>query len=444
MAHSTLTVSDFQYRQAFRSLIPARLCREAIQATTRRSMRQRLLPPWLLLPLLIVWFFRPEARLSFIARWFHSSSRSLPSDPSLYRARARLGWRPLRWLRHRLVRFLAEPQQDCDAFYQGHRLLAIDGTILTVADTQANDRCFGRSRNQHRHSGYPLARVVALAELATHALIRWVTRTYRRSEQNLAMRLLPHVPPGALLLADRGFHCYDWWHLANQRHFELLLRVKKGPKFLAETRCSDGSVLSWVSPRRGKNKKQRQIRVRVIAYEWTDEKGKVHTSRLLTSLLDCQLHPARTLVNLYHRRWEQEGIFREIKSQLTSRTTQIRAEEPLRVLQEIEGLLMGHYVLRWVMLQAAREKGIPAVEVSFRGAVRIVQLRLRSMPKKPQARKKWWQEVLKAMGNERVEKRRGRRCPRVRKVTRSHWPVKKPSDQEQPPVSFQITPHPLC
>jgi hypothetical protein len=86
MAHSTLTVSDFQYRQAFRSLIPPGLCRQAIQATARCSIRQRLLPPWLLLPLLIVWFFRPDARLSFIARWFHSSSRALPGDSSLYRA----------------------------------------------------------------------------------------------------------------------------------------------------------------------------------------------------------------------------------------------------------------------------------------------------------------------------------------------------------------------
>jgi hypothetical protein len=250
------------------------------------------------------------------------------------------------------------------------------------------------------------------------------------------MRLLHHVPAGSLLLGDRNFHCYDWWHLTPQRPFELLLRVKKGPKFLAEERCPDGSILRYVYPRRGPNQNQRKVRVRVIAYEWTDEKGKVHASRLLTSLLDSPLHPAMTLVNLYHRRWEQEGIFKEIKSQLASRPTQIRAEEPLQVLQEIDRLLMGHYVLRWIMLQAARQQGISPVEVSFSGTVRIVQLRLRSMPKKSRERKKGWQELLRAIGNERVEERRGRRCPRGRKVTRSHWPVKKPPDQERPTVSF--------
>ena len=207
--------------------------------------------------------------------------------------------------------------------------------------------------------------------------------------------------------------------------------MQAGPKFLVDQVLGDGSYLSWVYPRRGKGKKGRAIRVRVITYTWTDEKGKVHTSRLLTSLLDAARHPAGVLVDLYHRRWEQEGVFREIKSALAGRVTQVRAQDPLLALQELEGLLLGHFVVRWVILQAAREKGVSPVEISFTGTLRILQTRLGAMPESPGGRMGWWRRLKEAIGRERLQKRRQRRCPRKKKVTRAAWPTKKKEDEER-------------
>ena len=93
--------------------------------------------------------------------------------------------------------------------------------------------------------------------------------------------------------------------------------------FVVDPVLGDGSFLSWVYPRRGKRKKAHAIRVRVIAYTYTDEKGEAHTSRLLTSLLDAARHAAAVLVDLYHLRWEQEGVFEEIESTLSGRVTQV-------------------------------------------------------------------------------------------------------------------------
>ena len=61
---------------------------------------------------------------------------------------------------------------------------------------------------------------------------------------------------------------------------------------------------------------------------------------------------------------------------LAGRVTQARAQDPLRAMQELDGLLLGHFVVRWVILQAAREKGIAPVEISFAGTLRILQTRL--------------------------------------------------------------------
>ncbi len=428
MSHSTFRIREHQYRLAFRQLFPTRLLRRAV-ASRRRPTRQRQLPLYLLLSLLLTWFFRPEVDLPFLVDMQWPSHRRRPTDSAIYRARQRLGWQPLRWLRRQVLHLLACPHRDPYAFYQGRRLLALDGSTFTVADTPANARTFGRARNQHGPSGYPLARLVALCELGTHALIDWLVRGYSRGETELAQRLWRRVPAGTLLLADRNFHSFDLWQSAQDRRHDLLLRVQRGPKFPVLAVLCDGSYLSYVRPRRGKNKRARQIPVRVIVYQWRDEQGVLQQARLLTSLLDAVPHPATTLVPLYHQRWEHELVFKEIKQQLGARPMQIRAHDPLRVCQEVESLLLGHFTLRWAMLQAARQAGVPATTLSCLRCLRIVKTQLARLPKRPVRRRRawrrWWEELVEKLGRQRLRPRKGRRCPRVRKVTRSHWPVKK-------------------
>jgi hypothetical protein len=427
MTHSTQTVSNYQYLRAFRELFPTRLLRRAV-AASGRATRRRLLPLSVLLGLLLTWFFKPLMRLPALLRWLSHACQRTPSEAAVYQARGRLGWAPLRWLREHVVRPLACRQRDPSAFYHSWRLLALDGTTLTVADTPANARSFARAGNQHRPSGYPLVRVVGLCEVGTHALLDWVVRSYRRSEVDLARRLLRRVPPDALLLADRNFHSFELWQTAQAGGYPVLLRVQKGPNFPVRRVLPDGSALSVVRPRRGPNKEGRAIVVRVLRYQWTDEKGRVQQSRLLTSLLDAAAYPAAELVALYHRRWEQELVFGEVKGQLAGRPMHIRAQEPLRVCQEVEALLLGHYTVRYVILQAARRAGVPAVQLSFRDSLRVLEVRLARIPKRPRGTRwwsRWWHELLTELGRQRQRPRRGRRCPRVRKVTRSHWPVKK-------------------
>jgi len=438
MTHSTFDISDFQYLQAFRQLLPRRLLQQAVRSACHVRTRLRCLPAYLVLSTLVAWFFYAPAKLPFIVGWLCRQPKRLPSDSALYQARARLGWGPLRWLCRRVLRPLADPARDPSAFYDGWRLLAVDGTTFTVADTPANERTFGRAGNQHGGSGYPLMRLVALCEVGTHALLRWITRSFRVGEQTLAARLWPQVPPGALLLADCNFHSYALWLAAAGGGWDVLLRVQAGPKFAVDQRLRDGSYLSWVYPRRGKNKKARRLRVRVITYSWTDEHGTSHTARLLTSLLDAAQHPARVLVDVYHRRWEQEGVFREIKAALAGRVTQVRAQEPLRALQELDGLLLGHWLVRAVILEAARQKKVPPVTISFTGTLRVLRYRLGALPETPGRWRRWWQGILEAVGREKVQRRRRRRCPRKKKVTRMAWPAKRREDKEKPIPMFVI------
>jgi hypothetical protein len=160
--------------------------------------------------------------------------------------------------------------------------------------------------------------------------------------------------------------------------------------------------------------------IRVIRYCRTEANGTVHESRLVTSLLDAATEPASERVKLYHTRGEEERAFGERKTQLDARVTHIRAHDPLCAMAELDGLLLGHGVVRWAMVRAARAAGVAPVALSFVGALRVFKARLGERSCGPS----WWRAVPAERGQQRRPKRGTRQCPRVRKTTRSHWPVK--------------------
>ncbi|MGZ3318931.1 MAG: IS4 family transposase, partial [Isosphaeraceae bacterium] len=65
-----------------------------------------------------------------------------------------------------VVKPLATPQTP-GTFYHGLRLMGIDGTVLDVPDTPANEALFGRSSGGRGDSAFPQVRKVSLVELGT-------------------------------------------------------------------------------------------------------------------------------------------------------------------------------------------------------------------------------------------------------------------------------------
>jgi len=78
---------------------------------------------------------------------FKAARRLLPGDwdpdrSALCKARRRLGPAPVRLLFQRLARPLAQPHTP-GAFYQGWRLVCLDGAVYNVPDSPANAAAFG-------------------------------------------------------------------------------------------------------------------------------------------------------------------------------------------------------------------------------------------------------------------------------------------------------------
>lgn len=404
---------------ALRHFLATDLLRHAL-AFAGHPARARTLPAPFVLLVGVAAFLQGGLGLPRTLAWLGFGHRcAAVSDQAVYQARRRLGWRPVWWLRHHALGWLAAVRRDPAAFYRGRRLVAVDGTTLTVADTPRNTPVFGKSRNQHKASGFPLLRLVALCEIGTRAVVRWVARPYRVSEQKLLPRLLPHVPPGALLLADRNSHSWNVWAAAKRAGFSLLLRVQSGLRLPVLERFADGSSRSRVLPRRGRGKKARALPVRVIECRITIG-PRTSGYRLLTAPLDPTDAPARELVDVDARRWEVEAAFAEFKGQLAGRTTHLRAGHPRAVMAELDALLIGYCAVRRPALTSARRAGADPLALSFGQAVQTIRS---AMPLPRRAEAGMYREVAR-----RRNGRRKRSSPRCRKVVRCAWPVKKPGD----------------
>ncbi len=296
--------------------------------------------------------------------------RSRLSASGLSGRRQELGSQGLQGLLHECCQVLAQPQQMPSAFFGRYRLMAIDGTVFSTADTAANDAAFGRSSNQYGPGAYPQVRCVLLAECGSHAVVELEIDRYDVSEVHGAHRVVEEVGPDMLVLVDAGITSGGFFEHVRARRAHVLGALEAGAweHLPRQRRLADGSVLAWVPPTRGvQYPMQRGMWVRLISYRVTDERlgelGQVY--RLVTTLLNPRLAPALELIGLYHERWEIELVIDEIKTHERVQRKVLRSKTPEGVRQELYGIFLAHYAVRVLLAEAAAEAELDPDRLSF-------------------------------------------------------------------------------
>jgi len=250
----------------------------------------------------------------------------------------------------------------------------------------------------------------------------------------MAHYLARFLEENMLLLWDRGFLSYALLGDVRQRRAHLLGRVKKNLIFKPLRRLSDGSYVAKIYPSpRHRDRDEEGVEVRIIEYTFDDRgrSGSGEKHRLLTTLLDAGRHPAKRLIVLYHERWEEELTIDELKTHQRERPV-LRSETPAGVVQEIYGLLLGHYVIRKLMYEAAAASDCAPRELSFVNTLKILRCRLPEAPRSPRGLERWYQGLLTEVAEERLEPRRNRINPRVIKRKMSNWAKKQGKHRKFP------------
>ncbi len=359
--------------------VPASIIDQVLHETNRHSERERALPARFMVYFVMAMalfvqdsYLEVQRKLFAALRWLSLADwiDVGAGKGAITMARQRLGREPLQRLFERVARPMAG-ERTRGAWYRGRRLVAWDGTTVDLADEPEIEAAFGRPEGGAA-GACPQMRLFALVETGTRIVFGVTGGPLRTGELDLARRLLGHLQPGMLCLADRGMVSGRLWRDAVATGADLVWRVRSNQKFACQHRLRDGSFLSEMSvdstdPAAG------TVPVRVIEYTLTGIAGTKPVYRLITTLRDEQAAPAPELAALYHERWEAETTFSEIKVRLPGQRLMLRSRSVELVWQELYGLALTHFALRELMHEAALVGDCDVDRLSFTNTVKIVQ-----------------------------------------------------------------------
>lgn len=427
---------DFVVEALSKDLDPE-LVRRVLRDTGRESKRRRSLPAEF-----TVWFvimmgiYRRVSYANLLEKlddtWWtrkHWKTKKPPTTCAVTKARDRIGVEPLARLYEETAdNWVEQTEGKCVA---GRRVYALDGSTMKTPDTPENGKFFGYPGAGRGKAAYPQMRLMLLNDVGVRIVKRMRYGPYRTGEMTLARELLPEIPPRSILLMDREFLAYDFLWDIDQQGEKFVVRQKDNIKLKVIRVLGLGDELveaeipRYYRSRRPDMPKKWLLRRITYRVEGADE-----DFRLLTNLTESEEVKKEELRGLYHDRWEEETTLDEIKTHLcdcatVNRAVVFRSENPERVIQELNGIMIAYNSIRKTMAEAAREKTVSPRRLSFVASVERIReaiwdmMRMQSdeLPMR-------FRRMFHVIARTYTPPRPGRRYPRAVKIKMSKYPLK--------------------
>jgi hypothetical protein len=346
-----------------------------------------------------------------------------PNTASYCNARARLPVAVLRSLAKHTARQLHDSLPD-EWKWHGRSVFIVDGSHVSMPDTEANQASYPQPEVQKPGLGFPLARLLVVLSLASGACLDLAMAPYAgkgTGETTLLRKMYGLLQRGDVLVADALFDNYFLvWEL-RQRGIELVARVQAervGSQTVESS--SDSDIIAWRRPGcpRGMSWETylsypETMTMRQVSVDARDKNNRAKQFKVITTILDVSIDGVQ-IGALYERRWDGEVDLRSIKSIM--KMAILRCKTPEMVEKEIWAYLLAYNLLRTVMAVAAKENGVEPRKISFKGAKQVLTAFAPKLEAaRPEQRAELVDALLKAVAYHRVGNRPGRWEPRARK-----------------------------
>ncbi len=307
--------------------------------------------------------------------------------------------------------------------WHGRAVKLVDGTGISMPDTEENQAVYPQPSTQAEGVGFPLARLVGVICLSTGAVIDAAMGPHAgkgSSELGLLRRLGTAFSPGDVMLAD-AFYC---------NYFLIAALIASGVDVLFEqngARHTDfrrgtavGSRDHLVHWAKSKTRPEWMSAEQYAEFpdELTVREVKVDGQILVTTMLDARKVRKGALDKLYARRWNVELDLRNIKTTLGMEV--LRCHTPSMIEKELWVNLLAYNLIRLLMAQAACNAGMHPRELSFKHTVQLwtewTSQRLGSNSEAHNA------TLFRLIAQLKVGNRPGRIEPRVRKRRPKPYP----------------------
>jgi hypothetical protein len=291
---------------------------------------------------------------------------------------------------------------EADSKWRGHGVWIIDGSSFSMPDTPELQKAFGQPGNQKRGCGFPVAKFLALFDLATGMLLRVEPAPLRSHEMSRCAVATTGLTPGDIALGDRGFCSFTHLAMLLNRKLHGVFRahqrqiidftpgrpggpgdkrkrpnavIRPNSRWVRSQGNSDQVVIcykpkvkpTWISKEEYASLPD-EITVRELRYNVHTPGYRVSEVTLVTTLLDALDYPASELADLYFRRWQVEVYFRDLK--ITLKMDVLKCETVDGVLKELAVFALAYNLMRSVAGESAKVQGVARDRVSVIDTVR--------------------------------------------------------------------------
>lgn len=353
------------------------------------------------------------------------------------RARGRLPMQMVMALTRESGRVLSARARRCWR-WRGRTVKLVDGSTISMADSEANQSCYPQPCNQAPGVGFPLARLLAVICLSTGAVMDAAMGPCEgqgNSELGLLRSLGAVFCAGDVVLADALFCNYFLIATLQCAGVDVLFEQHGGR--ITDFRRGQAlgtrdHLVHWRKPAarpQWMSLEQYQAFPETLTVREVEVEGRV----LVTTMLDQPRLSKGELAELYARRWQVELDLRNIKTTLGMEVLSCRT--PQMVVKEMWVHLLAYNLIRLLMAQAAAAAEVHPRELSFK---HTVQLWTEWTSRRPCSAAAHTADLFRLIAQIKVGDRAGRIEPRMRKRRPKPYPwLKVPRAQARSQIATQ-------
>lgn len=268
--------------------------------------------------------------------------------------------------------------------WKQRRVCLVDGTSMTMPDTEENQKDFPQLSSQKSGLGFPICRLVGVTCLASGALLSAAMGRFNgkgNDEQSLLRSIQDNFEPGDIVMGVAFFATYFFIAEMQARGVDILMEQhgsrQRVTDFEQGKSIGKKDHLIVISKPKNRPNWMSQERYDAAASSLTFREVKV-AGKILITTLNCSKYAHKSeLRKLYSQRWSIELDIRDIKT--TMGMNILSCKTPDMVIKEIWIYLLAYNLIRLLMAQSAMLAEINPRNISFKHCLQLWQSGLQAL-----------------------------------------------------------------
>ena len=255
--------------------------------------------------------------LSFLKR--KDIAQETFSKSAFVQARKKIKPEVFKHLNQRIIEEFYKDNSGVLRQFDNLRILAMDGSRLTLPFTKELEEIYGQTKNQ-TNSYIVQTKACVLYDLLNEICINGILSSIDTDERTQAKQLLEHCQANDLIIYDRGYPSFELIYEHYQKNLHFLMRMPLDFSQVVKDFVASGKTSQIVEIKPGQKKsfenkpytKSSTLKIRLLRI--TLNSGGIEV--LATSLLDSKHYGNEVFKELYFKRWKIETYYDELKNKL--------------------------------------------------------------------------------------------------------------------------------